>query len=189
MSNSDLTPLEDPSLSLAQKSWLINELAKTPNKTELKNRYKRIFGKVVPDVILASLEEEFGTDIAELQTYVKAEIDSHELSSPYARIVEMKEIYDMCKLGYETGMTEFGPITRRDPANALAALKAIKEEKQTEVQNELKLLQILVQSNRMTTNTGSTKNENVTDHVEEESTTVVQVQSDNDQFFPGAQNE
>lgn len=186
--SSELTTPSDPSLSLAQKSWLINELAKTDNRTELKNRYKRIFGKVVSDVILASLTEEFKADIAELKGFVKAEIDSHPFSSPYKRICEMKEIYDLCKEGYAVGYNEFGPITRVDPTAALAALKAIKEEKQTEVQNELKLLQILVQSNRLTTNTGSTSDANVTDHVEEESSTIVQVESDNDKFFPGVNN-
>lgn len=183
---SELTTSEDPSLSLAQKSWLINELAKTSNMTELKNRYKRIFGKVVPDVILASLNEEFGSDIAELKACVKTEIDSHELSSPYRRIQEYEKIYNKCMDGIMVGINECGPIIKEDPAQALAALKAIKDEKQTEVQNELKLLQILVQSNRLTTGTGTTTNPDVTAHIEEESSTVVQVESDNDKFFPGS---
>jgi len=186
MSNEILNPSEDnSSLSLAQKTWLINELAKTDNRTELKNKYKRIFGKVIPDVILASLTSEYEKDIAELKSCVKAEIDSHEFSSAYFRIEKMKGIYEMCIEGYINGITEVGPVLKQDPQGALAALKAIREEKQTEVQNELKLLQILVQSNRLTTKTGPVDNSQVTDHVEDETVTTVQVKTDNDIFFPG----
>jgi len=133
-----------------KKVWLIMELARTNNQLEIKNKYKRIFKTVLPDSVILETIKVHVSDIAELKSVARLDLESHELSSPYKRMEYFEQIRIMCMEGFENGVDAMGaPSIKKDPAGALKALTAARDESNIVIQNELKLLQIYVQGEKL----------------------------------------
>ena len=165
-----------------KKVWLLTELARTENPLAIKTKYKRIFGIGLPEAILQETSQVYRQDIIELRKIAKVDLESHKLASAYARMDKYERIEEMCYEGFETGTIDIlgNPVIRKDPATALKAVQAGREEQNQVYQNELKLLQILVQERKLNPTTSSSVPCEAEDEVVEAGNVP---ESDNDKFF------
>lgn len=128
-----------------KKVWLLTELARTENPIAIQTKYRRIFGINLSEAIIHETSVVHRQDIIELRKIAKVDLESHKLASAYTRMDDYEDIKNMCYDGFETGTIDImgNPVIKKDPATALKAVIAGREEQNQVIQNELKLLQIM----------------------------------------------
>lgn len=171
--NKDLIKVEE--FPFHRKVWLLTELARTENPLAIQTKYKRIFGSNLSEAILHENSVIHRQDIIELRKAAKIDLESHKLSSAYLRMDKYQEIEQMCYDGFETGTIDIlgNPVIKKDPATALKAVIAGRDEQNQVYQNELKLLQIMSQYQKLNgTSTGSADPCSVSEVVEADQPTI-----------------
>lgn len=169
-----------------RKVWLLTELARTENPIAIQTKYRRIFGMNLSEAIIHETSTIHRQDIIELRKIAKVDLESHKLASAYARMDKYERIEEMCYEGFETGTIDImgNPVIKKDPATALKAVQAGREEQNQVIQNELKLLQIMGQYNALnkSTSTGSADPCGIADVTDAEPPTK-KIETDTAQYF------
>lgn len=175
---------EDNNLPLYKTAWLIKEFAKTPNKVEIKNKYKRVFNSDISDTELDLFYENHKGDISQFKGFTKKDIDNHPMSDPFKRLDMFEQIAKDSQDG-EPVLNHKGMCVgyKKDFKSAIAAIRECRQEHITVLNYELNLIKALLQSGQMgPTKPLVTEDNPVNDHIEG-SITDITPPSDNDEFF------
>lgn len=182
MDNQLLVP--DEGFPESHKFWLITELARTDNHIEIKNKYSRIWGQSLEDSTLNEVFTKNNKAIQELKNRITEDLESHPMSSEYARIDALDGIKKDAIDGVPSGQLDInGNVCVKVELNAaIAAIRAIGEIKHQKALENLKLLQIMVQSERLKA-PGTPTNTNDKDakpHMDSVNAEVTEIKSDMD---------
>jgi hypothetical protein len=144
----------DEEFPFYKKVWLITEMARTDNIYAVKDKYRRVFRETSSEEsiesIIGQISRQYKSDINILRKFAREDLESHEMSSPRVRLDNYKRIAKMAEEGVPSGADALGnPIYKVDLKAAIDANKQAREETNMVIQNELRLLQIVVQSERL----------------------------------------
>lgn len=169
------------------KVWLIMELSKEDNRIAIKNKYKRIFKETLPEFIINEVFKEHYEDIQNLKRFIKNDLDSHEMSNPYNRMDNYKRIAGLAEEGVLAGADVLGnPVFKVDLNAALKANELAQKEIQQSITNELKLLEIMIKTDKFNPVQGLGNNTPVIaqDHLNETiEGEARQITTDTDKYF------
>lgn len=142
-------PAPTNSLSLAQKTWIVNELGRTENKLAVQMKFRKTFDKLLPDPQIDELIGARADEIEELRKAHRNTIDSHEWGDPRKRMEKFKEIADKAEQGIQKGIDKNGNyIVEEDMELVRKCLINCREEQDRENKNNLELLKLYVLMNR-----------------------------------------
>lgn len=181
--NEEIIKVED--FPFYRKVWLLTELARTENPLAIQTKYKRIFGANLSDSIIHETSVVHKQDIIELRKAAKIDLESHELAQAYKRMDKYAAIEEMCMEGYETGTFDMlgNNSIKKDPATALKAVIAGRDEQNQVYQNELKLLQIMSQYQKLNGPTLTASDMSGTAEVIDAEPTSKKIETDSAKFF------
>lgn len=138
-------PAPTNSLSQAQEVWIINELGRTENKLSVQLKFKKTFGKMLPDPQIDEILGAKSSEIEELRKAHKNTIDTHEWGDPRTRMEKFKALADKAEKGIFKGIDKSGnEIIEEDLELARKCLINCREEQDRENKNNLELLKLMI---------------------------------------------
>lgn len=169
-------------LTDAQRTWIVNELGRTENKLAVQMKFKKTFGRLLPDPPIDELIRSRSEEIEELRKAHRNTIDSHEWGDPRARMEKYKEIALKAEQGILKGIDKNGNhIIEEDLKLAADMVTRCREEQDRENKNNLELLKLYVLMNKNGfANTGGMGG---AQDLPPEEATDAELSTDTDQYF------
>jgi len=175
-------PVPNSTLTPAQSTWIVNELGRTENKLSVQMKFKKTFGRLLPDPPIDDLIRSRGEEIEELRKAHRNTIDSHEWGDPRTRMEKYKEIALKAEQGILKGIDKNGNhIIEEDLKLAADMVTRCREEQDRENKNNLELLKlyVLMNKNGFANTGGMTGAQNIPG----DETTDAEISTDTDKYF------